>query len=79
MEKFVETGKMLKKKFGSRQRVLNGLIDLVVIRRVNVATYFKLKRCFDVATEIFRSRHRNQLNKEKSCRDRKHGLCHETS
>ena len=32
-------------------------------------TCFKLKRCFDVATEIFRSRHRNQLNTEKSYRN----------
>ena len=28
-------------------------------------TYFKMKRCFDVATEIFRLRHRNKLNREK--------------
>ena len=36
-----------------------------------------LKRCFDVAIEIFRSRHRNQLNTEKTCRDRKYGSRHE--
>ena len=40
-------------------------------------TYFKLKRCFEVATEIFRSRHKNQLNTEKFCRDRKYGSRHE--
>ena len=51
-------------------------LNLVATRRVNVVTYFKLKRCFDVATEIFRSRHRNQLNKEKSYRDRKYGSQH---
>ena len=61
MENFVETEKILKKKFRvnkktrSRQRVLNGLIDLVATRRVNVATYFKRKRFFDVATKIFKS------------------------
>ena len=36
-------------------------------------TYFKVKRCFHVATEIFKSQHRNQLNIEKSCRDRNKG------
>ena len=40
-------------------------------------TYFKLKKCFDVMTEIFRSQHRNQLNIEKSCRDRENGSRHE--
>ena len=40
-------------------------------------TYFKLKRCFDVAIEIFRSRHENQPNTEKSCSDRNYGSRHE--
>ena len=39
--------------------------------------YFKLKRCFDVAAEIFRSRHINQQNTEKSCHDRENGSRHE--
>ena len=39
-------------------------------------THFKLKRCLDVATEIFRLRHRNQLNTGKSCRDKENGLRH---
>ena len=46
-------------------------------RRVNVATYFKLKRCFDAAIEIFKLRHKNQLNTEKSYRDKKYGSRHE--
>ena len=33
-------------------------------------TYFKLKRSFDVATEILRSRHRNKLNTDKQGRDK---------
>ena len=37
---------------------------MVATRKVNVATFFKLKRCFDVVTEIFKS-HRNQLNTKK--------------
>ena len=32
-------------------------------------TCFKMKRCFDVAIEIFRSQHRNKLNREKRGRD----------
>ena len=43
--------------------------DLVVTKRANVATYFKLKRCFDCVIEIFRSRHRNKRNREKRGRD----------
>ena len=33
-------------------------------------TYFKLKRSFDVATGILRSRHRNKLNPDKQGRDK---------
>ena len=36
-------------------------------------TDFKLKRCFDVATEILWSQHRNKLNREKSCHDKENG------
>ena len=42
---------------------------MVATRRVNVATDFKLKKCFNVAIEIFRSRHRNKMNREKRGRD----------
>ena len=50
---------------------------MVATRRFNVVTYFKLKRCFDVAIEIFRLRHKNQLNTEKFYHDRKYRLQHE--
>ena len=43
--------------------------DLVATKRVNVATYFKLKRCFDCVIEIFKLRHRNKLNREKRGHD----------
>ena len=44
--------------------------DLIATKEFNVATYFKLKRSFDVTTKILRSRHRNKLNIDEQDRDR---------
>ena len=38
---------------------------MVATKEFNVATYFKMKRSFDVTIEILRSRHRNKLKIDK--------------
>ena len=43
---------------------------MVATKEFNVATYFKLKRSFEVVTGILRSRHRNKLTTNEQGRDR---------
>ena len=78
MEEFVETEKMLKKKFRSRQEKLGRdkgclMDELTWLQQGELMLRHtsSLKGVLIVTTEIFRSRHRNQLSIEKSCRDRK--------
>ena len=54
----------------SRQVTLTWRTDLVATKEFKVVTYFKLKRSFDIATGILRSRHKNKLNTDKQGRDR---------
>ena len=43
---------------------------MVATKEFNIATYFKLKRGFDVAIGILRSQHKNKLNTDKQGHDR---------
>ena len=48
-------------------------------KEFNVTTYFKLKRSFDVAIGILRSRHRNKLNTDVEGRDKLFHIAKKTS